>query len=339
MTMSDSPNWLSGDLAQPLVSVIVVSFNSAQVIGHMLAPLYGVPWVEVIVVDNDSQDQTVPLLHEEFPEVGVIQNGANLGFARAVNSGAAAAKGRHYLLLNPDAVITPGALQILVDALDRDPRIAIVAPRVEQPEGRLKVTEAGRVPDLRRMTTHWTGASRMASRLPWLEGTYLLAKSAHKPRTVDWVSGACMLVRGDSWRELGGLSERWFMYAEDIEFCLRARDRGHVVQLESTALAHHLMGRSSNTSERSTPERTRARDVRSDWIINLYDLYSRRPAVGPVHRLLWKVVCVGGLISRVAVYWIKARSSSGADRTQWDAESLRFLIFARDLARARRGNG
>lgn len=301
-----------------LISVVIVTYNSAAVVKDCLTAL-GPPRddLEVIVVDNGSTDDTVAAARTAAPDATIVRVGANLGFAGGVHRGVTAAHGDVLCLLNPDAVATGVQLVALAGRLLDDETIGVIAPLVEHPSGRLRVASAGRLPTVWRMLTHYSGLSRLARRASWLEGHYLLREQLVSPRDVDWVTGACLLVRRADWEETGGLSRRWFMYAEDIEFCYRMGRLGRRVLVDTEQVVLHSIGDSSG--ERSSTER-------SDWVLNLYDFYAGSLSCGPVARAAWKLVVAGGLWTRALAYALRGG--------EWRAEGRRFLTYGADLLRA-----
>lgn len=328
--MNSDSRLTSGDTELPLVSVIVVAYNSAAVIADCLRPLVGRPRTEIIVWDNASTDDSAELVGRTFPSVKVVAGEGNLGFARAVNGAARIATGEALLLLNPDAVLNATDLDFMVAKMLADPEVGILAPKIDQPQGRLRVLEVGRTPTLWRMLTHWTGASRLAEHFAGFEGAYLMASANPGARDVDWVSGACMLVRGTAWRDLGGMTERWFMYAEDIEFCLRATRSGWRARFEPGARAEHVMGGSSgDLAQESDPT-----SVRTDWVVNLFDLYRTDIARHAFAVPLWRIIFLTGLYSRAVAYRVKSLRSDGVERIRWKQESRKFVAFAKALMHA-----
>ena len=306
------------------ISVVVVTFNSAAVIEQCLSALGSGAELDIIVVDNNSIDDTIVRVSEVCPSARVIRSEENLGFAGGVNRGVSEARGEHVLLLNPDAVVDAESVFALGRTLDADGSIGIVAPLLDKPGERLAIRECGRQPDLWRVLCHYSGLSRLAGYSPLVEGLYLLKRhSSEDPRDVDWVSGACMLVRRDTWMRLGGLSRRWFMYAEDIEFCLRVKESGERVVTVPSVTGVHLIGESSTTP-------TVSRVPNSAWVVNMYDLYKLRLSRTRLQNIGWKWAVAGGLFARSAAYKLRAGSESEQEN-DWGAESVKFRVFAQDL--------
>ena len=313
------------------LSIICVTYNSSAVLARMLRDLTKISQIELVVVDNASVDHSVDVVRSTMPGATVIQNSENLGFARAVNIGVENSSASTILLLNPDAYIDAHSIWTCVGRLETRPDVGIVAPLLEHPAGRLKVLEAGREPTLGRMILHYSGLSRLARFLPSLEGIYLLASGTpSSARQVDWVSGACLFISRSCWTQVGGLSERWFMYAEDTDMCLRVKDAGWRVELLPDARAVHGLGASAENADASAI-------VNSAWILNLYDLYKSRYRPRPVTAYIWKVVAGLGLRQRAWLYRIRHVRRPVGGGVDWLSEAKRFDAYAHDILAAPSG--
>lgn len=300
-------------MTRPDVSVLIVTYNSSHVIDACLSALGST--FEIIVYDNASSDDSVALIQRDFPLVRVILGDRNLGFAAGVNRAAAQANGRNIMLLNPDAVIAVDDVWTLVETM-ASTNGGIVAPLIHT-DG-VRVAAAGRMPTAWSMATHYFGVSRLARGRRWLQGHYLLPSDiGDDVVTVDWVTGACLMVEADTWRRLGGLSERWFMYAEDIEFCWRVGRTGGVVLVQPRARAGHLVGRSNNKPVSETD---------SAWVLNLYEFYRTDIARCWAQRLWWGVVVGAGLAFRSLVFRVQSVGGSAAEHRP---SARRFAIHSR----------
>jgi hypothetical protein len=181
----------------------------------------------------------------------VIESGANLGFARACNTGIRHTQGELVLLLNPDASVPAGALDQLVARLDDRPDAAVVGPRIVDVDGRAELSfgatlspwsELPQALLVRGHDAHVALVSRMVERL------------TRRSRPVAWVSGACLLVRRDDLEAVGGLDERFFLYFEDVDLCASIRARGRTVLFAADVEITHRRGASAG----SVPVATRA---------------------------------------------------------------------------------
>src|SRR6266446_863843 len=246
------------------LSVIVVSFNSAGFIERCLASvetcLRGVNH-EICVVDNASSDGSARLVRERFPSVTVIENLENLGFAAGVNRGLAATRGCYVLWLNPDAELFDGGVGDLIDYFEKHPRVGIIGPQLVDPSGEVQLS-CRSFPSLRTALFHrYSLLTRWFPKNPG-SSEYLLSDWDHgTAREVDWVSGACLLHRRHLLDEIGPLDERFFMYLEDVDFCLRARQAGWSVEYRPGMRVLHYIGGSS----RAETFRTIVARHRSIW--------------------------------------------------------------------------
>jgi len=310
-----------------VVSVVLVSFRTPTLLSACLEQLRGEPCVrEVIVVDNASGDGSAELVERDFPGMLLIRNTVNVGFARAVNQALGHCAGEYILLLNPDVVLGKTAVSQLTALLASDSSIGAAAPAIRHVSGRLRVLSGGRQPTLWRMFTHATLLSRFSRRIPSLEGLNLLA-GIHddRPRDVEWLTGACLMLRHDALDSVGPLSERWFMYAEDLELCLRLSRAGwRLVHLPAAQIVHHMAASTDTPTATSTA-----------WAVALHDYYRRDISKGPFARMAWRLVFAAQLLSRSLYYRLRARRagvSLDRDRANsWMREARGFAACAIDV--------
>lgn len=312
----------------PSISVLMVTYNSAHLLDNSIGPLVGQENIQVIVVDNASTDNTIEYLRSNFPTVQLISNDKNLGFGMAMNIAARHASGHTLVLLNPDAEIGHDVLLNLV-ARNRASR-GVAAPLIKQRMGRLKIHSAGRFPTIWRMFLHYTGVSRLAKNLRFLEGHYLLPHR-NEPTTIntDWVTGAILAIGHEDWNSIGGISERWFMYAEDIELCWRIKNSNLPVLLHTDLEAHHAVGESDASSSYSS---------NPAWIINLFDFYKWRINNNRFAAALWCVVVAIGLFSRSLAYSVQSKRAVGQQSEMWALETRKFRSYATSVLRLIKDN-
>jgi GT2 family glycosyltransferase len=227
------------------LSILIVSYNVKDDLRQCLDSLRdGFDSFEIIVVDNHSLDGTVEMLRREFPEIKLIENRENCGFARAANQGIACSKGQFLLLLNPDTKVNSGGLCQLTDFLERDPRVGILGCQIVDAAG--KRHYSGR--SFPGFTASFSNSQSILNRLmpdnPWSRKYLLKDLNLDKPTEVDWVSGSCMLVRRKVFEEIGHLDTRFFMFVEDVDFCRRTKQAGWQVVYFSQVSLLHNQGRS-----------------------------------------------------------------------------------------------
>jgi GT2 family glycosyltransferase len=235
----------------PPLSIIIVTYNSTAEIDACLGSLVQHPPSidhEIVVVDNASTDGTAAAIRARWHGVRVIDAAANVGFARANNIGIQQTSGSLILLLNPDTSVPAGALDTLVAALDARPGVAVVGPRLVDAEGHVELSFGRMLSPIAELRQKLLVAS---SRRAGPVAAYV-ESITHKPQEVDWVSGACLLVRRLDAKAVGLIDERFFMYAEDVDFCASIRARGRGVLFCPAAEIVHLRGRSRATASAAT---------------------------------------------------------------------------------------
>jgi len=199
---------------------------------------------EVVVIDNDSRDGLATWLAREHPAARAIVNDANLGYAKAVNQGIAATRGETILLMNPDVYLAPGALATLRSYLEAHPRTALVAPELRNPDGSVEFSARSFPGPWTFLFNRYSLLTRLLPDNRWSRAYLLSDWDRRSARVVDWVSGACMMVRRQAVQELGGMDEGFFMFNEDVDWCRRMRQAGWEVVCEPRAQAVHDVGAS-----------------------------------------------------------------------------------------------
>lgn len=218
-------------MIKPIVSVVIVSFNTRALTVKCIKSVYvsrgfKPGQIEVIVVDNHSQDDTTAYLKANFPRVRLIINQTNLGFGAGNNQGAAIAQGQYLLLLNTDAFLLPDSLRTLIEIMEKHADVVSVGPQLRYPDASLQSSGGYFPTPLRVLAWMW-----WLDKLPLIKQFF--PKPYHvldlawyqKPQSPDWLMGACILLRTLDFLQIGGFDEQIFMYAEEVEFYLRLKDR------------------------------------------------------------------------------------------------------------------
>jgi GT2 family glycosyltransferase len=235
-----------------VLSVVIVNWKVRELLRECLAHLYadsGLPrhkW-EVIVVDNASVDGTPEMLREEFPAVTLIENGENVGFGKANNQALGITGGEYVLLLNPDTVVLDGAVDRMIETLTAHPDAAALGCRLVSPDGSTQRFTAGHAPGLLNVASYYLLGNRLLPR--WIRPKPLfMEQEPGQTEEVGWVSGACMLLRRAA---LEGriFDERFFMYGEDVEACLRLGTRGWKILYSPEMQILHYGGTSRELQE------------------------------------------------------------------------------------------
>jgi len=278
------------------LSVVVVTYQSRD---HILACLRSLDaglraneerspalaW-ECVVLDNDSRDGTPELVAGEAPWARLVRTGANLGYARAVNRGIAATSGAMVLVLNPDCVWHPGAIQTLAAWLGSQPRCGVAAPRILNSDGTLEYSARGYPDSLTFLFNRYSLLSRLWPGNPWSRRYLLLDWDHASARSVDWVSGAAMLVRRAAIEAVGAMDEAFFMFNEDVDWCRRMNEAGWSVDyVPAATVVHHIGASKGAVSNHVILERHRG-------MIHYFRKHHRRSA----------------LVDRLAAFLIMARA-------------------------------
>ncbi len=234
-----------------ILSVVIVSYNTRVDLERCLESLRQHPPSiphEVVVVDNASTDGSAEAA-ERFAGVRVIRHDRNAGFSVANNIGIRASHGELVLLLNSDTIAPPGAIDRLVTRLQRSPEAAVVGPRLVNGSGQAELSFGPMISPL----SEWR-QSRLVKALAGndREAVARVEAMTRQERQVDWVTGACLLVRRADAEAVGLLDERFFMYTEDVDFCASIRARGRKVLFTPDVEVIHLRGRSAATASAAT---------------------------------------------------------------------------------------
>ena len=226
------------------LSVVLVNYKSRDALLECLRSLaadLGDAPHEILVIDNDSRDGTPDALARAFPRVRTIVNAENVGYARAVNQGLAATSGAFVLIMNPDCEVRAGAVERLLAFLREHPATAIAAPKILNPDGTLEYSARSFPDPLTFLFNRYSLLTRVFPDNPFSR-RYLLTDWDHASvRDVDWVSGACMLVRRAAAERVGGMDEQFFMFNEDVDWCRRMMLGGwRVTYVPEAVVVHHI---------------------------------------------------------------------------------------------------
>ena len=258
------------------VSAIIVNWNGGDFLRSCIASPYrelGGPLREIIVLDNASSDQSVESVQYAFPALEIVRTGENLGFAKANNLGILASQSDSVLLMNNDAVANPGSIGSLVAVMEQDDRIGIVGPQLRNPDGSLQLSY-GPFPSVLGVVGGFR--ARKADR-------YYERTGYDNSHDVEWLTGACLLVRRRMLDEIGLLDERFFFNYEDVDLCKRAHDRGwRCVYTPDASVIHHRAMSSANPEieERILLEKRRSQllyyrkhgSIESFYVIKAFNL-------------------------------------------------------------------
>jgi N-acetylglucosaminyl-diphospho-decaprenol L-rhamnosyltransferase len=269
------------------LSIVILNYNTREHLRTCLSALRPecTADVEVLVVDNASTDGSAEIVESEFPWVTLIRSPRNGGFAFGNNQALRRARGDAVLLLNPDTLMPAGGLAALRERLAAHPEAGIVGPKLLKPDGGMHLACRRSFPTPPVAFYRVSGLSRLFPRSHVFGRYNLTYLDPDQPMEVDSVCGACMLVRRAVIENVGLLDERFFMYGEDLDWCLRAHHAGWTVRYEPSVVVRHQHGAASS----QRPVRTTVHFFRA------MDLFYRKHYVRRYHPL------VTGLV-RMAIY-------------------------------------
>jgi N-acetylglucosaminyl-diphospho-decaprenol L-rhamnosyltransferase len=241
VTDAPDPGGEPGRTASDL-SVVIVNYESGDALYRCLAGLRREGPREVVVVDNGSSDGSLARVRADMTDVSVIEPGTNLGYGSAANRGVATTSAPYVLVANPDLEVTAGATAVLAGVLADDPRCALVGPLIRTPQGD-RYPSARRFPSLADAAGHAVlGILVPDNRFTRAYQRSDLDAAGSDVRDVDWVSGACFVVRRRAFDEVGGFDESYFMYAEEVDLCWRLHRGGWRVAYAPAAEVVHAQG-------------------------------------------------------------------------------------------------
>jgi len=228
------------------LSVVIVSWNVKEYLVKCLSSVNNNVKnlsYEIIVIDNNSSDGTAEMIRQEFPEIKLTINRENVGFARANNQAFAQCNGRYILLINPDTYLIDNSINRLIEFLESHKEVGVVGPRLLNPNKSIQYI-------------CFDFPSLFSELLNSLNLDNLVRKKLFKsklaglmergiPFEVDWVSGACLILRSQILNEIGDLDEKYFLFSEEMEWCFRIKARGWKVFLMGNVFVIHYGSRST----------------------------------------------------------------------------------------------
>jgi len=229
------------------IIVIVVNWNTRELLRQCLDSLQGCMGslrFSVVVVDNGSTDGSIEMIETGYPGYHLVKNRENIGFGKANNLAFTLYPQHSYcLLLNSDATVTPELIQALLNFLKTHKDVGAVGPALMLPDGRFQFGGAGWGPEAVYSCNTFFMLANISRRF---RGLFIVQKhyeGSHEPVFVDWLAGACMMIRAQTLADVGGFDERYFVYGEDAEWCWRARSKGwRIAYLPYVSATHHCRG-------------------------------------------------------------------------------------------------
>lgn len=226
------------------VVIVIVSYQAREHLERCLESLKAAPprrSHEIVVVDNRSSDGSPDRVAAGWPAVQLIRLPENVGFAAATNVGIRRTRSEFVLLLNSDAIVSPDAIDRLVAALERQPEVAAIGPRLVDAAGRTELSFGRMISPLNELRQKLLMRAH-ARGMPGARA--YVRRLVSRSQTPEWISGACLLVRRADAERAGLLDERFFLYAEDVDFCARLRALGRLIRFTPEVEVVHARGQS-----------------------------------------------------------------------------------------------
>nr|WP_243896064.1 glycosyltransferase family 2 protein [Paenibacillus sp. F411] len=230
------------------LSILIVNYNTRQLTVDCLQSVYASRTAytyEVIVIDNDSQDDSVAVIRKQFPQVTLIQNRENTGFAKANNQGMEISEGRYLLLLNSDTLVQDDTLQVMLDFMEERTDLGASGCKVVLPDGGLDKACKRGFPTPSASFYYVSGLGRLFPQKREFNQYQLGYLDPDQEYPVDCLVGAFMLVRRETVQQVGGLDETFFMYGEDIDWCYRIKAAGWGIHYTPRTQIVHYKGGSA----------------------------------------------------------------------------------------------
>jgi GT2 family glycosyltransferase len=235
------------------LSIVIVNYNTERLLKGCLESVYaganGTPF-DVWVVDNNSRDNSVPMCRVRFPRVKVVPNESNVGFSRANNIVISQSRSDYILLLNPDTLIIGDAIERVLKFMNEHPHVGIAGCKILNKDGSLQLACRRSIPTPKVAFYRLTGLSRLFPASKTVAKYNLTYESPDKTQEVDAVSGAFLMIRRKVVEDIGLLDERFFMYGEELDWCLRAKRAGWTVMYYPAAEIIHYKGESTKYNSR-----------------------------------------------------------------------------------------
>ena len=272
------------------LSIIMVSYNVKELICNSIRNIYqntsGIDF-EIICIDNNSTDKTLEMIKHQFPDVHLIINKKNMGFAYANNQGIQINKGRYIAFYNPDTLAVGNVFRELVKLLDKNPDIAAVGPKLLNKDGSNQISARNGYISLWNEFCFHSGASRFFNKYKLFGSYYNGVQDLSAVQEVDQVIAACLLCRNKVIKEIGGFDPKFPLYGEDVDLNYRIKKNGYKIIYYPFAKVYHIKGQSSKKNKEQTYL----------WILKGHNYFIRKH-YGLLYSLLHKII-----IFFIGIFW------------------------------------
>ena len=249
-----------------LISIIIVNYNVRDYLDNCLNSIYKsklIKNIEIIVVDNDSSDNSAQMVIEKHPNINLIQNKTNFGFSKAVNQGIKISSGKYLLLLNPDTVLEKNTLNILINYMENNKSVGMCGPKILNSDGTLQLSCKRSFPTPIVAFPKLIGLDKLFPKNKWVGRYNLTYLDENQCHSVDAISGSFMFIRKQILNEVGFLDEEFFMFGEDLDLCFRIKKYNYQIHYVPTTQIIHFKGE----SVKSVPLES------IKWFYNAMDLF------------------------------------------------------------------
>lgn len=300
------------------LSIIIVNHNTKKLLADCLSSLRAQEEdlaLQVVTVDNGSQDGSPEMVLRDFPNVHLIRNETNEGFAKPNNQGLALARGRYCMLLNSDTIVKPRALKILVSFMDDHPDVGACGPRLLNSDGTLQ-RSCREFPSLWR---HFCDMSGLENLFPHsVFGSFEVRFDHDRIAEVDQPMGAALLVRSEVIRQVGYLDEQFKIYYNEVDWCKRIKNAGWKIYFVREAEIVHYGGKTTEITNRSLEQF----DEMTRNTIRYYEKHT-----GPVGLAGYRILLVAGFSVRVALWTILSMLKPGPSVSSRLMFAKKFLFI------------
>lgn len=253
------------------LSIIILSYNTRDLLKQTLASIPQHSDWEIIVVDNASRDDSVAMVKRDFPQVKLMLNQKNVGFAAGNNQAIQLAQGDYLLLLNSDTIVQNNALENMLKKIEQDKTIGAMTPKVILPNGAIDLACHRGMPTPWRAFTYFSKLEQFFPGLKVFGGYHLTHEDFNVTHEVEAVSGVAMMVRREVIEQVGLLDERFFFYAEDLDWCLRIRQAGWKIVYFPDSVIIHFKSQSGKKNKLDKQKEKIAKAYFYDTMQQFYD--------------------------------------------------------------------
>ncbi len=298
------------------ITIIIVNWNTVYLLKQCLDSVVSCSddSCRIMVVDNASDDASVSVVTTFFPQVELITNSENLGFAGGNNIALGSTDTEYVVLLNSDTILSPDCVALMLEFMDTRPGVVACAPALRLPSGKLQTGGGGFELTLITAFNYFLCLSKL---FPFLCKGFYIDQATYvklrQPVKVGWLAGTCLMVRKSAIDDVGGLDDGYFMYAEDAEWCDRLRTRGDIYYLPGLEIVHYQGASSKSRGAVST-----------EWLEATCNYFLAKHGV--VKTSVFRVILVAGFLLRFAAYFFMSFFDDGY---RGNADAMRaFLVFS-----------